>query len=100
MQPLCLCVCVCLFMTGSQDFRSHLIAVHANETSQTCRWSGGQRGIPKAAENFFWVFLAIDKLCFCTRTSINIIIIYFCFNYSLLCMEMLTELWVTIVILY
>lgn len=36
MQLLSLRVCVCVFVSASQDFRSYLIALHANETSQTC----------------------------------------------------------------
>lgn len=43
MQPQTVCVCVsaCVCGSPSQDFRSHLIALHANETSQTCTQGQG-----------------------------------------------------------
>lgn len=52
------CVCVC----PSQDFRSHLIALHANETSQTCTQGQGSAQLSTVREATLWrLFMVSEK---------------------------------------
>lgn len=51
---LCMCECVYLCVCVSQDFRSHLIALHANETSQTSTPGQGSAQLSTGRKATLW----------------------------------------------